>query len=239
MFLFSGCSGEKLSLAELLTKGMESAADGRWKIARDYAGRAVRLAPSNPDALTLYALCLESAGDRKGAAEQIAKAAALNSGSYFIYYTKGRLLYDKGDYESCVAPLTQAHKLRPGAADPLILLAQASVKRNDSNMALNYYARLLNNPIYKKNPAPWSEIGMKYYLNDRNPAKALPYFNYAYAIGKKRPASVLNLAVFQDAGMKNKGLARRYYQEYLLLTANDSSAAQTRSAVQERLKKLR
>ena len=74
VLILSACRGEKLSIDELLDRGTTAAQNGDWEKAREYAKRAVKLIPSNVNALILNALTLENTGDSDGALDEISKA---------------------------------------------------------------------------------------------------------------------------------------------------------------------
>lgn len=233
------CRGEKLSVDELLNQGVAAAQNGDWDKARDFAGRAVKAAPANVNALTLYALALENTGDSDAALGEISKAVSIDEANYFAQYTKGRLYYEKKRFGSCIAPLRAALNLRPDAADPLILLAQSSVYLNNAQDARIYYSRLARNKKFARNPAPWSELGMNFIRFDNKPAQAAQYLIYAYRLQPENPTLLLNLAVYFDTYMRNHAEARKYYTRFLNMTKQNSSMSQNREAVEKRIQALR
>ena len=149
LLILSACRGEKLSIDDLLDRGTAAAQNGDWEKAREYAKRAVKLVPSNVNALVLNALALENTGDPDGALDEVSKAVSIDEANYFAQYTKGRLLYEKKKYDSCVAPLRAALTLRPNAPDPLILLAQAAVMLQNDRMSA-FTIRVL--PVFRSSP---------------------------------------------------------------------------------------
>ena len=239
LLILSACRGEKLSIDDLLDRGTAAAQNGDWEKAREYAKRAVKLVPSNVNALVLNALALENTGDPDGALDEVSKAVSIDEANYFAQYTKGRLLYEKKKYDSCVAPLRAALTLSPNAPDPLILLAQAAVMLQNGQDVRIYYSRLARIPQFARNPIPWSELGMYYLFSERNAPKAKDYLNYAYTLRRDNPTLLLNLAIYFDVHMNNKAEARKLYTRFLNMTQRNSSMSQTRAAVEKRLKVLK
>lgn len=237
VLISSGCSGERMPVEKLMDNALKSAVSGDWKKARNYSSRAVKAAPENSNALILLALSLENTGDSEGALGAASKAAACSKKSYFAQFTKGRLLYEKNRFDSCIAPLKAALELRPKSSDALILLAQASVLLKNRKDATIYYSRLARLPEYRKNPIPWSELGI-FFLSE-SPAKAEQYLLYALQCGPSNPALLLNVAVYYDKYMKNPGKAKIYYGRYLVLTKNQTALNSRRQDVENRLKALR
>ena len=237
--VLTGCRGERLSLDELLNRGVNAAQSGDWETAKDFASRAVKVAPSNVNALILYALSLENTGDADAALGEISKAVSIDEANYFAQYTKGRLFYEKKRFESCIAPLRAALNLRPNATDPLILLAQSSVYLNNAQDARIYYSRLARNRNFAKNPAPWSELGMNFIRFDNKPAQAGQYLVYAYRLQPENPTLLLNLAVYFDTCMRNRAEARKYYTRFLKMTEQNSAMRENRKAVGKRIQALR
>jgi len=236
--LFSaGCFGEKMTLEQLLDNGVKAALNGDWEKARNFSGRAVKLAPNNGNALILSALALENTGDSEGALGAASKAVSLDEKNYFAQYTKGRILYEKKHFDSCIAPLRAALKLRPNAVDPLILLAQSSVSLNNGKDAKYYYSALARNRNFAKNPAPWSELGMVF-LAEHKPAQAEQYLRYAYTLQPENPRLLLNLAVYYDSFRKNRLEAVKLYSRFLVLTKENSSLSARRAEVESRLKSI-
>ena len=189
LFLFvtvflSGCFGEKMTLSELMTQGVAAAVNGDWNVALEYAERAIKVAPDDVNALILLALAEENTGDADAALGTISKATAVDENNYFAQYTRGRLLYEKRHFDSCIAPLRTALKLRPNATDPLILLAQSSVNLKDTQNAKSYYSQLARNRAFARNPAVWSELGMTF-IAESNPRNAAQYLVYAAAVKKQ------------------------------------------------------
>ena len=243
LFLFvtvflSGCFGEKLSLSELMTQGVAAAVNGDWNVALEYAERAIKVAPDDVNALILLALAEENTGDADAALGTISKATAVDENNYFAQYTRGRLLYEKKHFDSCIAPLRTALKLRPNATDPLILLAQSSVNLKDTQNAKSYYSQLARNRTFARNPAVWSELGMTF-IAESNPRNAAQYLVYAYRLQPDNPKLLLNLGVYYDAYQRNRAEAVKYYTRFLNITKQNSAMAQKRSEVEKRLQALR
>ncbi len=243
LFLFSiaflsGCFGEKLSLSELMNRGVSSAVGGDWKAALEYAERAVKVSPDDVNALILLALAKENTGDADGALDTITRATAVEENNYFAQYTRGRLLYEKKHFDSCIAPLRTALKLRPGATDPLILLAQSSVNLKDTRSAKSYYSLLARNRNYARNPAVWSELGMTF-IAESDPQRAAQYLVYAYRLQPDNPKLLLNLGVYYDVYRRNRAEAVKYYTRFLNISKQNSAMAQKRGEVEKRLQALR
>lgn len=236
--LIGGCFGEKEDFAALMTKAEKSASDGKWEEALEYSQDAVKCQPKNAEAIVLTALAYENLGKTNEALEEITKASALAPQAFFVQYTHGRMLFERARFESCIAPLKNALKLRPGNRDTLVLLARVSVIQKNMQEAKYYNALLTKDPVLAKKAAPWSEYGMVVLLDDRKPKASLAYFNYAYRLEPSNPVTVLNMAVLYDRYLKNPRYAKAFYQKYLQLTQMDSSLAQERAAVEKRIKAL-
>lgn len=246
LFLFSGC-GRNDNFAEMMTKAEKSAENGRWDEALSYGQRALACQPENAEALILTALAYENNGLQNEALEEAKKASAIAPETFFVQYTLGKMLYDRGRYESCVAPLKNAHKLRPENMDTVVLLAEVSKKLKNMQDALRYYGILARNPNYKEDPKVWSELG-NIMLERNNLKQSYSYFSWAYNLQKKKGPNadiVLNLAVFCDKYPPDKSKAKLYrayakarYQEYLRMTQGNSSLARERAAVEARIKAL-
>lgn len=233
----SGC-GNRGDFASLMKKAEKAALAGKWEKALELAGDAVELQPKSVEAIVLNALALEQNGKDKAALEEIAKAASLAPETFFVQYTRGRMLFERGRYESCIAPLKIALKLRPGNTDTLILLSRVSAIQKNIPDAKIYYSRLAKTKEYSKAPAPWNELGFIFLQDDKAPKKSLPYFNYAYRLAPSNPTTVLNMAVLCDRHLNKKKEAKAFYQHYLVLTKQDSSLAAERASVEKRIKAL-
>ena len=234
----SGCFGEKLPLSELMNRGVAAAVNGDWDAALEYAERAIKVSPDDVNALILLALAEENTGDPDAALGTISRATAVEESNYFAQYTRGRLLYEKKHFDSCIAPLRTALKLRPNATDPLILLAQSSVNLKDTQNAKSYYSQLARNRKFAKNPTVWSELGMTF-IAESKPQQAAQYLQYAYHLQPDNPKLLLNLGVYYDAYRRNRAEAVKYYTRFLNITKQNSAMAQKRSEVEKRLQALR
>ena len=225
--LFSGCSGERADFAELMSKAEKYAVSGEWAKALEYSEAAVKRQPGNAEALILNALALENNGKLNEALEEIAKASVIAPEQFFVQYTHGRMLFERGRYESCIAPLKNALKLRKGNADTLILLARVSTIQKNMPEAKYYYSLLAKDPVFAKHSAPWNELGMIILQEEKNARKSTAYFNYSYKLSPSDPAAVLNMAVLCDVHLNKKPEAKAFYQKYLQLTQRDSSLSDT------------
>lgn len=237
MILCCSC-GNRADFTALMKKAEKNALAGQWNKTLECTEDAVSLQPKNVEAIVLHALALEHNGKNNNALEEIAKASSLSPGTFFVQYTHGRMLFERGRYESCIAPLKNALKLRPGNTDTLLLLARVSTIQKNMQDAKIYYSMLAKSKEYAKDPAPWNELGMIVLLEDKSPKKSVAYFNYAYRLAQSNPTTVLNMAVLCDRYLNDKKNAKAFYQHYLALTKHDSSLSAERSSVEKRVKSL-
>lgn len=233
-----GCFGERADFSVLMNKAAKYAEGGQWSKALEYSRQALERQPGNVEALVLNALAYENCGQENNALDEIAKAAELAPNSFFVQYTRGRMLFERGRYESCIAPLKNAMKLRPDSVDTAVLLARVSTIQKNMNDARYYYTILAKSNAFSKNPVPWSELGMIILLDANDPKKSIAYFNYAYKLAPSDPATVLNMAVLCDKYLKRNKEAKGFYQKYLTLTQRDSSLSSERAAVEARIRSL-
>ena len=238
LVLLCGCSGEHRDFQSLIKKSEKFASEGNWEKSLEFSRLAVKCQPKNAEALVLNALALENNGKGNEALEEIAKAASIAPEHFFVQYTRGRMLFERGRYESCIAPLKNALKLRAGNPDTLVLLARVSTIQKNMQEAQYYYSLLAKSKEFSKTPAPWNELGMILLLDAKNPKKSISYFNYAYKLAPSDPTTVLNMAVLCDQHLGKKKEAKAFYQRYLQLTQRDSSLTGERAAVENRIKKL-
>ncbi len=235
--LLSACSGERLENPVLLSKAADAGAKGDWQTAKSLAQKAVKQDPNDASALSMLAVSLENSGDMDAALDEASKAvkAAEKSGEkcFMAQYTKGRLLYLKGKYDACIAPLKAALAIRPDSLDSVVLLAQASTLQNLPEAA-SYYKIIAMSDRFKNRPEPWNELGI-YFTARRDYKRALQYFVKAETLSPDSPSVALNLAVINDIGVGRRSEAISYYRKYLVLTKRNPELDSKRKLVEDRL----
>lgn len=234
--LLSGCSGEKVENSVLLSKAVELGAKGDWAEAKRLAQKAARQEPNDDSALTMLAIALEQAGEQDAALEEATKAAKLSDKNFMAHFTKGRILYLKGRFDSCIGPLKTARALRPDSLDVVVLLAQASAIQNLPDAA-GYYSILAKSDRFKSKPEPWNEIGMIFAVRG-DYRRAQQYFAKAESLAPENPTVILNMAIVNEIHLKRPSEAATYYKKYLRLTARNPELEPKRRDVAERLKSL-
>lgn len=234
--VLSGCSGAKEETPVLLRKAVDLGAKGDWQGAGKLAQKASKQEPEEADAFVILSLCLENAGDLDGAIDEASKAVKLSERHFMANYTKGRLLFQKGKFDSCIAPLKQARALRPDSVETVSLLAQAAMRQNLSD-ASGYFGALAKSDRFKNRPEPWNELGV-YFAGRKDYRRALQFFGKAEALATESPQVALNLAIVNDIGLNRPGEASSYYKKYLRLTAKNPALESKRKAVLDRLHDL-
>ncbi len=230
------CSGAKEDNATLLNKAVALAAKGEWSDAKSLAKKASRQDSNDASAFTLLALCLENTGDLDGAIDEINKAVKISERDFMANYTKGRLLFQKGKYDSCIAPLKQARALKPESVEANSLLAQASMRQNLSD-ASGYFGVLAKSDRFKNRPEPWNELGV-IFANHKDYRRAIGFLNKAETLAPDSPQVALNLAVVNDIGFNKAAIAIGYYKKYLTLTTKNPELEPKRKQVIERIRQL-
>lgn len=233
----SGCSGSKEETPTLLNKAVEAGAKGDWQGARKLAQKAAKQDPNEASAFVLVALCLENAGDVDGAIDEINKAVKIDERNFMANYTKGRLLFQKGKFDSCIAPLKQARALRPESVEATSLLAQAAMRQNLSDAPV-YFGALAKSERFKSRPEPWNELGV-YFASHKDFKRALQFLVRAESLAPDSPQVALNIAIVNDAGGLNRPAeAVSYYKKYLRQTAKSPELEAKRKAVADRIHEL-
>jgi len=229
----SGCSGETLDNPVLLSKAADAGAKGDWQTAKTLAQKAVKHDPNDGDALVMLSISLENTGDVDSALDEASKAVKVADKSFMAQYTKGRLLYLKGKYDACIAPLKLARAIRPDSLDAVVLLAQAATNQNLPEAA-GYYSIVAKSDRFKNRPEPWNELGV-YFFARRDFKKAFQYFARAEALSSDNASVALNLAILNDAGLAKPAEALSYYKKYLALTRKNPELDAKRKAVEARI----
>jgi Flp pilus assembly protein TadD len=179
---------------------------------------------------------LENSGDLDGAIDEINKASKVSERSFMANFTKGRLLFQKGKFDSCIAPLKQARALNPENLDVVSLLAQAAMRQNLSD-APGYYVILLRSERFKNRPEPWNELGV-YYANHKDFKRASQFLVKAESLAPESPQIAFNLAVLNDSGLNRPAEAVSYYKKYLRQTVKNPELEAKRKLVADRVREL-
>ncbi len=233
----SSCSGSKEETPVLLNKAVDLGAKGDWQGAKKLASKAAKQDPNEADAFVILALCLENSGDLDGAIDEINKAVKISESNFMANYTKGRLLFQKGKYDSCIAPLKQARALRPDNVETVSLLAQAAMRQNLSD-APNYFGFLAKTERFKNRPEPWNELGVCF-AGRKDYKRALQFLVKAESLAPDSPQVALNIAIVNDtAGLNRPAEAVSYYKKYLRQTAKNPALEPKRKAVADRIREL-
>ena len=234
--LLCGCSGTKEETPVLLNKAVDLAAKGDWQGAKKLAQKASKQDPNDGDAYVILSLCLENSGDLDSAIDEINKAFKVSDRNFMANYTKGRLLFQKGKYDSCIAPLKQARSLHPDSIETISLLAQASMKQNLADTPV-YFGVLARSDKFKNRPEPWNELGVCY-ANHNDYKKAIQFLVKAESLAPDNPQVSLNLGVVNDKGLNRSAEAISYYKKYLRLTTKNPELEPKRKAVADRVRDL-
>ncbi len=234
--LFWGCSSQPEPTDVLLTKSFNCAVNGDWKLASNFAKRAVEQEPSNVNALILHSLALSYTDQLQSAIDESLKAVKIAPRSFMAQYLKGYLLYRNRNYDQCIEPLRIARSLRPSDMNSAILLAQASLKLRNVTAAAGYYKIIAKDRRFNSEPAPWVGLGMAFLKT--KPALARSYFMLAEKRRPENPLVALNLAVVNDSNLRSPLNAVPYYNKFMRLTRNQSGFDALRAKVQKRLTEI-
>lgn len=247
----TSCSKKvELSVDDLLRRAVKYGDTGHWRLALADAERAVELSPSNPNAVVMYALCLEHNQKMTSALNEMEKVGASAFDNFMVQFTLGRMLFNKGNKEddinyfnSALEPLTRALELRPDSIPTKKLLAMCLSKQGNIvnyDKAFKLFNQLRKTRELVNVPDAYNEAGVvmaRSYLEKKDPRKlkyAKAYFTYAYNRGKKNPTVVFNIAVFYDRFLNNKAVAIKLYDRYLRLAKDNFQLSEQYDKVKRR-----
>lgn len=234
---FSSCKQSKpISVDELLEKSVNAGAEGNWQQAKEYAKDAVKLDAGNADALVVYAISLNHCGQPEKAFDEARKAQKIGSDNFMAQYYLGKILFDNECYADCISPLKFALRLKPNSPEVLALLAKSSAELK-LDEAFRYYNELRKLPQFAEAAEPYNELATLFIEKKQLPGAAKCLLK-AYKLAPKNPTVVLNLAIFCDRNVKKPKTAKKYYEEYLMLTESNSELIARREEVKARLLEL-
>lgn len=241
LLLAGGCSGNKETLPQLLSRAVTCGQQGKWQDCEKLAMEVLKRNPEEPYALLLRALAAEHLGRMDVALESARQAAEKAPEDFPCQYTYGRLLAMKHQAaKTALQVLERALKLRPGNRNTLLLLGLCSSRINSDN-AIDYYNQL---PAGVKSlPEIQTRIAI-YYLDRRdrdrqNITLAYNALRNAHKSAPHNPAIVLNLALFLDHYVQNRNVAVKLYRNYLTLTEHNPELNPTRAQVRARMSSMR
>lgn len=99
--------------------------------AREEFGKALSLAPNNPQVHHWYATFLMTMGEPHQALQEIDRAASLDSASSAILADKGLILFTAGEPEAALGLLRRLEQMQPGFFSPHLYLATLYFARGD------------------------------------------------------------------------------------------------------------
>ena len=233
VFLLSSCSGKQESPAVLLKKAITAAQKADWEKAGELAEEARALYPGNSDIILFSALALEKNGRLEEALARLQNLSASLQDDFKIQYTLGRLLYRKGKYEQCIAPLKNALAVRPQDSNTLLLLAKAQGRLNIRDTFSNY-RKLLKMPGYKNDPVICNEIAVYLAVRNRSDDALLVLRDKC----KSLPLATWNGAVILDYHLDRKQDAIAWYNRFLREAASRPELENHRFRVTRRLQEI-
>jgi len=230
-----GCSdsSKTLSSTELLRDATAMGEKGNWREAIKLSRHAVRKNPKDANALVILALGLEQNGESASALDSLQLAVKMSPENFMAQFTLGRMLFQLGKYEECVAPLKNARDLDQDNVDTVILLAKTMEMLNLPECA-EYYHILAMSKRFINKPEPFNELGV-YYTKKNDYKRASSYFIKAYKMAPQNHIVVYNLAVFLDKYMNTPDKAKKFYLKYLELAAKNPELEELRNKVQQRI----
>ncbi len=211
---------------------------GDWRKAAELAATAVKRDRENANAHLVYALALEQAGQHEKALNEALRAAQLDPEHFMAQYTKGRMLFERHQYQDCIGPLAAADKLKPGCPQVLILMGKCHSVLNNLNQARKCYTRLGHIPEYRKRPEAFNELGVLY-LKKGEVRKGFAYIYRANQLKSSDPVLVLNLAIVYDVYLNQPRKAVLLYNKYLKLILRNNALEPKRDKVRMRIDKIR
>lgn len=234
VLLLTSCARKQESPAVLLKKAIAAAQNADWETAGELAEEARSIYPESSDIILLSALALEKNGRPEEALARLQNLSASLQDDFKIQYTLGRLLYLRGRYEQCIAPLKNALSVRPQDANTLLLLAKAQARLNIKDTFKNY-AGLLKMPGYKNDPVICNEIAVFLAVRRRADSALLVLRDKC----KSLPLAAWNGAVILDYHLDRKQDAIAWYNRFLRETANRPELEKYRFRVTRRLQEIR
>jgi len=125
-------------LSELLRQAMEQLESGQLNDAAVAIKEALRLEPSNPNALHLSGLVAKKTGDTVTAVTNI-EAAIKISPSAQMHYNLGLLLSQQNEFKAAGSHFRRATELNPNFGEALEKLGQVEVRLGDPTGALEAF----------------------------------------------------------------------------------------------------
>lgn len=123
---------------EALDKGLRALRENNLGEAEKYLGKAMRLAPGNPEVLYAQGMLSLKQRDWGQAQTVLEKATQIDPNSAPAFAALGLALYDQGKYDAAIAPLKKSLKLNPaGAWSTRWELAKSYYQREQYPEALN------------------------------------------------------------------------------------------------------
>jgi tetratricopeptide (TPR) repeat protein len=114
-----------------------------WAKTLEYGQKALDLDPTLTNLYPMLAEAAKATGDKKGAAEWIAKYGEANPDSPEILYNKGIDAYNKGKMKDAEAMLTKAVEAKPDFANAQFYLGMASFNLNHKASAKEHLEKYL------------------------------------------------------------------------------------------------
>ena len=227
------CTKKQKNPAVILKQAIAAAQKADWETAGELAEDARALYPEQSDIILFSALAMEKNGRPDEALARLQNLPASYHDDFKIQYTLGRLLYRKGKYEQCLAPLKNALVVRPDDANTLLLLAKAQAHLNIKDTFRNY-ARLLKMPGYKNDPVICNEIAVFLAVRGKPEGALLVLRDKC----KTLPLATWNGAVILDYHLGRKQEAIAWYNRFLREAANRPELENHRFRVTRRLQEI-
>lgn len=240
LFLAAAPGCGRSGVAECVKRGAAAAESGDWEQALKFASEGVKRSPGNIDALLLKALAAKKCGRQNVAFEAASKAAATAPDNFSAQFMLGWVCMDEPSHRNDARQAFRAAlKLRPGDRDTLISLCNLAAEDGDAGLA-----ELLDQlesacpELPERSAAFHNQRGIAHLISGRY-REAGASFAKAVKMNFDDPQIVYNAACVGDR-LRNVPAwrLRLWYERYLELSANDSSAADARRLVLARLKEL-
>ncbi len=175
----------------------------------------VQSRPDDPDALEIQARVHYYLGDSPAAVACWNRCLELQPGYAYAHHGLGLVAAKKADYEEAVARHRKAWELAPGIADIAVALADALMKQNEPDEAVEVLTRHLE--VGSPSASAWLVLG-EAYLHVEQFQKAHDAYRKALAIQAELPRAQFGLAT-SLARLGRREAARRAMERHKELAA--------------------
>lgn len=195
-----------------------------YYFAIDYYKRSLKFDKNDDDILLSLSYCYSKIGENELAEKYADKAIALNSGSSYMYFRKGKILLDTGRYDEAIDAFSKGLEIEPDDADFYQWISFAYSKKEQHEKSLEFANRAIildkeNAYSYFRKAWALQELG-KYNSAIENYRKCIEYdtqyldayanISYCYSKMKDFKHSVMYA---NQALLVNKDYAYAHYRK--------------------------